>query len=148
MPNPRQVSFHRISSRRSGNVGTKDGDSTPRTFKILGPVESLLLLQEKGIGNHRDAPDGLAVGPVFMVRHFLLWRNDHIRIWEWVTLIVGEVGRIILTLSSLIDTRDLGRDLCWSLVGAHEEGSTVGSGVAAGSSLELVLESAYADQNI
>lgn len=148
MPNPREVSFHPISSRHSSTEGTSERRMATRTFKILGPVESLLLLQEKGIRYHRDAPDGLAVGPVFMVRHFLLWRNDHIRIWEWVTLIVGEIGRIILTLSSLIDTRDLGRDVCWSLVGAHEKGSTVGSGVAAGSSLELVLESAYADRNI
>lgn len=65
-----------------------------------------------------------------------------------MTLIVGKVGRIILPFSSQIDTRDLGRDFGGSLVGAHEEGSTVGSGVAAGSSLELVLELANADLTI
>lgn len=65
-----------------------------------------------------------------------------------MTLIVGEVGRIILSFSSQIDTRDLGRDFGRSLVGAHEEGSTIGSGVAAGSSLELILELANADPTI
>lgn len=62
-----------------------------------------------------------------------------------MTLVVGEVGRIILPFSSQIDPRDLGRDFGRSLVGAHEEGSTVGSGVAAGSCLELVLELAKVD---
>lgn len=65
-----------------------------------------------------------------------------------MTLVVREIGRVILSFSSQSHTRDLGGDFGWSLVGAHEEGGSVGPGVAAGRSLKLVVESAEADQVI
>ena len=51
-----------------------------------------------------------------------------------MTLIVGEVGRIILSFASPDDTSDFGCDLCWALVGTHEKRHTIRSRVATGSS--------------
>ena len=47
-------------------------------------------------------------------------RGGDSRVWPGNALIVREVGRVILPFATQVDAGDLGGDVCWALVGAHE----------------------------
>ena len=96
----------------------------PLTFKVLGAIERLLFLQQKGIADKWKAAHGLAMASEKKSDNSAREVCD-LRIWPWNTLIVSEVGRVILTLSSLADTRDLGCNVCRPFVRAHEVRCTI-----------------------
>lgn len=58
------------------------------TLKILRAIERLLLLEQEGIADERQASNSLAVG----------W------IWPWDTLSVCEVWSIVNTFATALDT--------------------------------------------
>ena len=111
---------------------------TRLTLEILGPIESLLFLEQERIADERQSADRLAVRPVPMNIRCLQGQimtidgkgREHARIWPGNAFIVREVGRIILPFATQLDARDLGRDVCGAFICAHEVRGAVRAGLA------------------
>jgi hypothetical protein len=80
-----------------------------RTLKVLASVEVLLLLEQESITGYGNTTDSLAVS----------------RIWERDAFIVGEVGTVVFPHPALLDSRHLGDNCSWALIGALEEGCSL-----------------------
>ena len=110
---------------------TQRRQNSKLTLEILGPIESLLFLEQKRIADKRESADRLAVCPVPIsdtcTDKCRRERRGCSRIRPRNAFIVREVGRIILSFPTQIDARDLGRDVCWAFVGAHEVRGAVGA---------------------
>ena len=72
-------------------------------LEVPGPVEVLLLLEKMHIAHERNTSDVLAV----------------LGIWDRDTLVVREIGTIVLAFSAFDHARDLGDDVHRALVCAH-----------------------------